>query len=1114
MPRTLPLAILLATALYAQSVGVVTGLVTDSSQAVVPGAKVNLKAVSTGIVSAQTTNAAGLYHFPSVLNGPYELAIEATGFKGYLRSGLTVETGVTLRVDVALEIGATQDSVRVTAEVPLLSQETSSVGTQVNQQMLNSLPFQLSGSMRNPFAFLRLTPGAQGNSSSGGDTRIAGGRGLASEVFVDGVQMTYNASQSVADVAHPAYDTIAEFRVEAVLPPAEYGRTSGGVVLTTSRSGTNDFHGNVLLLLRNGILDARRYNARIADITRQGEFSGSLGGPIWIPRLYQGRNRTFFFTNYTGFRRASLVQGATSTVATEAMRRGDFAANSERIFDPLTANATGQRTQFPGNVIPPARLSAHAQKINAVTPWPNAAGFASNYLGQNRGGEDSDSGFIRVDHQLAPAHRLSTTYRHQNRSRLSTNGPLPLLDEVADGPLTRNASLGHDWIVRPTIVNRFNFGLTWFQNDRRETIANIGLKVPGAFSAGLPASTFGGQGMSQLGADNDRKPTNYNWNLQEALSWTVGKHNFKIGGRYDRYTTNFRPRTNEEGTYNFSQFGTAQPQVNGTGHSYASFQLGLVNNATVVKALAQKDQSRYGAIFAQDDWKITRRLTINYGLRYEIQLPWFEPFGRVSIMDRTVPNPAANGLPGALIFAGDGPGRLGGKRFMLTDVNNFSPRFGFALQLSSRTVLRGGYGIMFAPLIGQDLNRQGFNTNISIASLDGGLTPVFQIDRGWPEGRVLPPPFIDSTIANGTAISAIEGRRGGSGSMPRTQQWQMNLQHTIAGILLDASYVGTVGHGITTGSAVQPNQLPVDRLALGALLQRNITDPAVIAQGFTRPFPSFNGTLAQALRQFPQYQGVNILDAPVGNSTYHAFLFKSEKRYANGLQYLVSYTFSKTITDVAFDGGDLTAPQDTYNRRAEKSLANTDVPNRLVLSYGYDLPFGRGRRVTATRWNWLVGGWNVAGIHTYSAAGPLRITVPNSLPIFNGHLRPNRLEGVPVRIGPEFGSFQPLNALTGQAGDFYLNRAAFATPQPFTLGTLGVFLPDVRGFSSRSEDISLVKKFFLGEKWVTELRADFFNAFNRRNLNGPVTDLTNPNFGRITGSGAARTIQLGWRMDF
>ncbi len=567
----------------------VTGLVTDSSGAVVPSGKVSLKAVTAGIVSTQTANQVGSYHFPSVLYGPYELSVEAAGFKTYLRTGLAVETGVTLRIDVALEVGAVQDSVRVTAEALLLNQETSSVGTQVNQQMLNTLPFQLSGAMRNPFAFLRLTPGAQGNSSSAGDTRIAGGRALASEVFVDGVQMTYNASQSVADVAHPPYDTIAEFRVEAVLPPAEYGRTSGGVVLTTSRSGANNFHGNALLLLRTGILDARRYNARTADITRQGEFSGSLGGPVWIPKLYNGRNRTFFFTNYTGFRRASLVQGATSTVATEAMRRGDFSANSQRTFDPLTADANGQRTQFPGNVIPAARLSAHAGKINAVTPLPNAPGFATNYLGQNRTGEDSDSGFVRLDHQLAEPHRLSGTYRHQNRLRLATNGPLPALDEIIDGPNTRNASLGHDWIVKPTLVNRFNFGFTWFQNNRRETIADIGLKVPGAFSAGLPASTFAGQGMSQLGYDSDRTPTNFNWNIQEALSWSKGKHNFKFGGRYDRYTTNFRPRTNEEGTYNFSQFGTSQPQVNGTGHSYASFMLGLVNSATVVKALAQKD---------------------------------------------------------------------------------------------------------------------------------------------------------------------------------------------------------------------------------------------------------------------------------------------------------------------------------------------------------------------------------------------------------------------------------------------------------------------------------------------------------------------------------------------
>jgi hypothetical protein len=317
---------------------------------------------------------------------------------------------------------------------------------------------------------------------------------------------------------------------------------------------------------------------------------------------------------------------------------------------------------------------------------------------------------------------------------------------------------------------------------------------------------------------------------------------------------------------------------------------------------------------------------------------------------------------------------------------------------------------------------------------------------------------------------------------------------------------------------VQLKKVLVERLALGSFLQRNITDPQGLSQGFKLPYPSFRGTLAQALRRFPQYQGVNVLDAPAGNSTYHAFLLKAEKRFSNSLQFLLSYAFSKTLTDVAFDGGEGNAPQDANNRRAEKSLANManrDVPNRLVLSYAYDLPFGKGKKWgVSNRWYWAIGGWNVAGIQTYSASGPLRITTPNSLPIFNGYLRLNRVEGVDIRTGTGPGSFQPLNSLTGQQGDFYLDRNAFSIPQPFTLGSLGLYLPNVRGFASRGEDLSLVKKFRLKERWSTELRADFFNAFKRRNLNAPVTDLSNPNLGRITGGCAARTIQLEWRMDF
>jgi hypothetical protein len=1105
----------LSVACLAQSVGSVTGLITDVSGASVAGASITLTGDSTGLVSRTESNDAGIYSFPSALVGGYTLRVEKAGFKSLLRTSIILETGQALRLDLALELGATQETISVTGELPLLEQEKSSVGTAVNQTMLNALPFQLGGSMRNPFAFLRLTPGAVGNSGSGGDTRIAGGRGLGSEVFVDGVQVTYNAAQSVADVAHPPYDTISEFRVESVLPPAEHGRTSGGVVLMTSRSGTNEYRGNVLMLLRNNIFDARRYNARIADITRQAEFAGSIGGPITIPKLYSGRNRSFFFANYTGFRRASLVQGATSTVATEAMRRGDFSQNAERIFDPMTAAANGQRQQFPGNVIPGSRLSPLTRQLMSIIPLPNAPGFAANYLGVNDTGDNTNSGFIRIDHQLAQAHRLSATFRHQDRFRLATNGPLPLTDQIEDGPLTKNGSLGHDWIITPSIVNRFQFGLTWFQNDRRETIADLGLQVPGAFRAGYPASTFGGQGMSQLGYDQSRTPTNFNWNIQESLSWTQGKHNFKFGARYDEYITNFKPVANEEGTYNYSQFATSQPLATGTGHSFASFALGLVNSATLARVLAQKDESKYWAIFAQDDWKLTKRLTLNYGVRYEMQMPWQEPLGRTSIMDPATPNPGANGRLGALIFAGDGAGRIGGKRFMQTDRNNISPRFGFALQLTPKTILRGGYGIFFAPLIGQDIQRQGFNTNLTIASTDGGLTPVFQLDSGFPAGVVRTPPFIDPTVANGTATSAVESRRGGSGSMPRTQQWQMNVQRTVWDILLDGSYVATLGHGITNGALVQLNQLTPDRLALGSLLTRQVTDPLVAAAGFGLPYPSFRGTLAQSLRAFPQYQGVNVLDAPAGNSTYHAFLFKAEKRFSNGLQFLASYAFSKTITDVSFIDSDLAAPQDTYNRRAEKSIANTDIPNRLVLSYNYELPFGKGKRwASSGKWNWLVGGWSASGIHTYQSGSPIRVTTTNGLPIFNGHLRPNRVGDVPIRIGPGFGEFQPLNALTGQQGDLFLDRSAFAAPAPFTFGNLGVFLPDIRGFAQRGEDISAVKRFRIREKLRTEFRADFFNAFNRRNLNNPVSDITNANFGRITGAGAARVIQFGWRMDF
>jgi hypothetical protein len=333
--------------------------------------------------------------------------------------------------------------------------------------------------------------------------------------------------------------------------------------------------------------------------------------------------------------------------------------------------------------------------------------------------------------------------------------------------------------------------------------------------------------------------------------------------------------------------------------------------------------------------------------------------------------------------------------------------------------------------------------------------------------------------------------------------------------LLEAAYVGTVAHGLTNSALVQLNQLHPDQLSLGPLLTRNIADPLVTAAGFRSPYPSFRGTLAQSLRTFPQYQGVATLDSPTGNSTYHALFIKAEKRYSRGLHFLVSYALAKAISDVTFTNTDLAGPQDQYNRRAEKSITDVDVPQRLTASFSYELPFGRGRaHLNKGVLSQIAGGWSVAGILTYEGGPTLRISIPNNLPIFSGHLRPNLVPSMPILLASGHGSFEPLNGLTGERGDLYLNRDAFAIPTPFTLGNLGVYLPDVRGFGVRSEDLSLVKRFALTEQKRVELRGDFFNALNRRNLNNPITDLTNANFGRITGQRAARVVQLGFRVEF
>jgi len=431
-------------------------------------------------------------------------------------------------------------------------------------------------------------------------------------------------------------------------------------------------------------------------------------------------------------------------------------------------------------------------------------------------------------------------------------------------------------------------------------------------------------------------------------------------------------------------------------------------------------------------------------------------------------------------------------------------------------VLRAGAGIFYAPRRYAPPYTQGYSSNVTLASPDGGFTPPFFLDSGWPAGVAVKPPIISPTLVNNqAAIHVNPDANNGSGRLGTTYQMQVNIQQRIRNSLIQVGWISTQGRHIPNNTLENINQVDPQYLALGPLLGQNINSAAVQAAGFRPPYPGFNGTLAQALRPFPQVQTIRYEDAPSGNSDYHALVAKYEQRFTAGLTILGSYTFSKLISDVEMVQGGVLLLQNAFDRRAERSVANIDIPHRLVVSFAYELPFGKGKPwLNSGLGAWLAGGWSVAGILTYESAMPISVRIPNGLPIFNGQLRPNPNAGVDPYVKRGYKSFRPGNALTGETGDVAFNRAAFSTPPPFSFGNLGPYLSWLRGSYNRYEDLSLARRIPLGESRFLEFRSEWFNAFNRTNFTAPISDLTSVNFGRTFSAGPMRTIQFGARYTF
>jgi hypothetical protein len=513
--------------------------------------------------------------------------------------------------------------------------------------------------------------------------------------------------------------------------------------------------------------------------------------------------------------------------------------------------------------------------------------------------------------------------------------------------------------------------------------------------------------------------------------------------------------------------------------------------------------SQYLGLYAQDNWKLTKKLTLNYGLRWDLQPPSYEKNNMLSAMSETTPNPGAGNFPGAYVFAQQQNVRT----FVPTWYHGWAPRLGLAYAVTPTLVVRASAGIILAPMDNGSatLDGTGFSGSKTVNSPNGGISPAMNWDQGWT--NVIRPPSFDPAILNGSTANIMSTNAGRAAS---TNMVQLDIQKSFArDYLINVGYLGQNSHHIPA-SLNLVNQVDPKYLALGSLLNDSITDPAVVAAGCTPPYAGFSGTLAQALKPFPQYFAVNAAGDRSGNSSYNALLIKAEKRFSNGLQGLVSYTWSKSLTDTALNVFGRSGPQDSFNRKVEKALSLYDVPQTLVISFTYALPWGPGRPFLQHGFaGQLLGGWALSGILTYTGGLPVAVSAPNTLPIGNGHLNANYLGGA---ISTGAGNVVIANGLT--QGTVTLNRNAFGFPAPYTFGDTNI-LPNVRTLGFKSENLSLFKRNTFRERYIFELRLDMFNVPNRKDPGGLVTDLTNPLFGQYTSSNIGpKSCQLGAKITF
>jgi Carboxypeptidase regulatory-like domain len=1102
--RILAFSALFALNSYSQSnLAGISGVVSDPSGGSITGATVVALNIQTGISSNATTNSSGYYDIENLALGQYTVTIEHPGFRRYIRENITLTTGQQLGLDISLVIGNTSESVTITADVPLTETRSSDVSQLFESKSIEGLPLgnrrtlnvlQLSGAA----VFVSYPVNTPANVNP--NFSLAGGRTQSQMAWIDGSNaqnIRIGAGQINLD---PPVEAVQEVKVLSNNYAAEYGGSAGGVVIETTKSGGNQFHGSAYEYLRNNYFDAPGYfapvmqGAKVSPEYRYNVFGGTVGGPI-------RKDKTFFFFSYEGTRLVTATTN-TLTVPTLPQRNGDFsqtlttAGKLIPIYDPNTTQLVGGsyvRTPFPGNIIPSSELDPVGVKVLNYYPLPNQApsniAGANNFSGNEVTGSPADFYLIKGDHNIGSKDKI--TGRYMRISGTSSLGSIYPQNGAGDpNNFAYNASqyIFASWtrILSPTRINdlRFTFNDRAFHN----LSAGLGGDYPTKLGlTGVPTTafpTFTVSSFSTLGAAQQERLQDpiQQQQIVDNFSWVHGRNAFKFGFEARRSYDRDQLLTSASGAFTFATTPTGLPGNSATGNGLASMLVGFPTAFSELATETLNRHSWYFAAFAQDDWTVTPSLTFNFGVRWEIDTPMVDSNNRMNGFDLNQINPVS-GTPGVIKFLGlngytSTPYRL--------DWNNFGPRFGFAWKVahSDKTVVRGGFGIFFAHPFDAGVptaNTLGFSLQATLNTPDNGITAPFFLRNGVPL-QVSAPVLNDSYGAvpvgqnPNTAVTYFDqGRATGY-----SEQFNFGIQRQLSGsIVVEASVLGNLSRKLAVSN------LSLDQIAPQVLTAQHDT---------------------QAYRPYPQFSNVSIQSPSIGYSNYYAGLFRIEKRYSYGLNFGANFTWSKllgNLNDVGAALGNENGPfSNFYNRSADYGPLSNDVTKRASINTFYELPFGPGKRWLSNNFvGQVIGGWSLGVVGTVQTGPPITmITQTNSCNCFSaGSQRPNAISN------PNLPSGQRSVAE-------WFNVAAFTQPANLTFGSEGVGL--VRAPGLVDFDLSLARTFRIKERLHFELRGDFFNAFNHTNLGLPGTTFGSSSFGVISSAGPARQIELGARIFF